>query len=278
MTKFGETLAAYRTGAGETQGELGAKIGVSDKAVSRWEKGETEPDYETLLKLAGHYNVSLDALFGKEPKDLRRALEEALADAAGEGTLYDRVFQLLASVTDAAVTVAGQEKQSMDPPKDGVCREGYEEKSLRVGLTTPGAFLGVMDSNAVNLSYGLFRNKENFSWVKDKAEALSSLFASLSDPDALRLFYLLSREDSAELVTAAYAAKLAGIPEEKAKTLLGGFSWSETIRLAEGERQTYRLYDSTPYLLLLSAAYLLLNPPDVNLHYFTDDSGAMIHA
>lgn len=50
-----------------TQVELANKLGFSDKAVSKWENGDTTPDIETIYKLASIYNVSIDSLLKDEP-------------------------------------------------------------------------------------------------------------------------------------------------------------------------------------------------------------------
>ena len=46
-----------------TQLELAQKVGYSDKAISRWETGETTPDVETLNTLAELYNVPIAYFF-----------------------------------------------------------------------------------------------------------------------------------------------------------------------------------------------------------------------
>lgn len=48
-----------------TQMELAEKIGYSDKAISRWETGEVNPDIETLDKLAELYGVDISVLFSE---------------------------------------------------------------------------------------------------------------------------------------------------------------------------------------------------------------------
>ena len=45
-----------------TQQQLAEKLIVTPQAVSRWEKGETEPDADTMIKIAEIFNVSLDEL------------------------------------------------------------------------------------------------------------------------------------------------------------------------------------------------------------------------
>ena len=47
-----------------TQAELAEKLNYSDKAVSKWEKGESLPGVEVLYKLSKLYGVSLDYIVG----------------------------------------------------------------------------------------------------------------------------------------------------------------------------------------------------------------------
>ena len=49
-----------------TQQQLAEKLIVTPQAVSRWEKGETEPDADTLIKIAEIFNISLDELISGE--------------------------------------------------------------------------------------------------------------------------------------------------------------------------------------------------------------------
>ncbi len=55
-----------RLAAGFTQEELGAKIGVSGQAVSKWECGETLPDTSLLISLSNTLSTSTDVLLGQE--------------------------------------------------------------------------------------------------------------------------------------------------------------------------------------------------------------------
>lgn len=51
MTALGDAIRNARKRLGLTQGEFGAKVGVEQSTVSRWEKG-AEPDYEQRARLA----------------------------------------------------------------------------------------------------------------------------------------------------------------------------------------------------------------------------------
>lgn len=52
IKRVGKTIAFFRKRAGLTQKELGNRIGISDKAVSKWERGLGLPDISYLTKLA----------------------------------------------------------------------------------------------------------------------------------------------------------------------------------------------------------------------------------
>ena len=64
--KFGTFIAQCRKEKGMTQSELAAKIMVTDKAVSRWERGKGFPDINLLLPLAEALEVSVFELMHSE--------------------------------------------------------------------------------------------------------------------------------------------------------------------------------------------------------------------
>ena len=64
-TKFPERLRTLRRRKHMSQEELGRLCGVGGPAVHRWETGQTEPDLETLQKLAALFGQTLDSLCGE---------------------------------------------------------------------------------------------------------------------------------------------------------------------------------------------------------------------
>lgn len=60
--EFGNRLYDLRKKAGLSQSALGKKVGVSNKAVSKWENGLAKPGLEVLQKLADVLSVSIDTL------------------------------------------------------------------------------------------------------------------------------------------------------------------------------------------------------------------------
>lgn len=68
-TQIGENIAAYRKQANLTQAGLAEKLNYSDKAVSKWERGESVPDVTTLVQLAGQFGVTVNDLL-QDPNEL----------------------------------------------------------------------------------------------------------------------------------------------------------------------------------------------------------------
>jgi len=60
--KFGNRLYELRSKCKISQGELGKMLGVTNKAVSKWEMGKAKPGIEIMNKLALIFNVSLNDL------------------------------------------------------------------------------------------------------------------------------------------------------------------------------------------------------------------------
>ena len=67
---IGKNIAKYRKAKGFTQEELGAKLGVTNQAVSKWESEVSMPDIMLLPEIATVLNITLDDLYGivKEPE------------------------------------------------------------------------------------------------------------------------------------------------------------------------------------------------------------------
>lgn len=62
MNDFGNYLYTLRKAKGYTQAELADKLGVTNKAVSKWETGEAFPETAQLVPLADIFGVTTDEL------------------------------------------------------------------------------------------------------------------------------------------------------------------------------------------------------------------------
>lgn len=64
---LGQMIASLRKARGMTQLELAEKMGVTDKAVSKWERDLSCPDIGSLPRLAELFGVSVDELIRNVP-------------------------------------------------------------------------------------------------------------------------------------------------------------------------------------------------------------------
>lgn len=67
MNNLSENLIKLRKANGFKQEEIAEKVYVSRQAVSKWERGESSPDIQTLIALAQIYGVTLDNLILNAP-------------------------------------------------------------------------------------------------------------------------------------------------------------------------------------------------------------------
>ena len=82
--EFHERLSFLRKAAGLTQEQLGARVGVTRQAVSKWESGQVSPDAATVARLCGALNVSADFLvLGREPVDAEDGQEPETCPICG---------------------------------------------------------------------------------------------------------------------------------------------------------------------------------------------------
>lgn len=62
MDKTGKFIARLRKDAGLTQAALAEKLGITDRAVSKWETGKSLPDASIMLELCGILGISVNEL------------------------------------------------------------------------------------------------------------------------------------------------------------------------------------------------------------------------
>ena len=66
---IGKNIALYRKAHRDTQAALGEKLNYTDKAVSKWERGESIPDVYVLSCIAELYGITVSELIGEsKPK------------------------------------------------------------------------------------------------------------------------------------------------------------------------------------------------------------------
>ena len=74
---LGENLKKLRTEKGMSQEYMAQQLNVVRQTVSKWEKGLSEPDAGTLMKIAELLGVSVSVLLGEEVEEKKSSDEES---------------------------------------------------------------------------------------------------------------------------------------------------------------------------------------------------------
>ena len=98
MNTMGELIAARRKELGMTQKELAAKMNVTDKAVSKWERGIAFPDIHSIPQLAEVLNLSV--------VELMDAQDGPKAEEAPMKETFKATIDLIFKVVPVAMSVA----------------------------------------------------------------------------------------------------------------------------------------------------------------------------
>ena len=85
--KIGKFIAECRKNVGLTQAQLAEKLGITDKAISKWERGIAMPDTSIMLELCNILGISVNELLSGEKIDMdnnEKKNEQLLLEMAKE--------------------------------------------------------------------------------------------------------------------------------------------------------------------------------------------------
>ncbi len=102
--KIGKFIAECRKEKGLTQMQLSEKLGITDKAVSKWERGITMPDTSIMLELCDILGISVNELLSGEKINMEnneQKNEQLLLDMAKElenknKTIWNAMWAIMA--------------------------------------------------------------------------------------------------------------------------------------------------------------------------------------
>ena len=89
-----KNLIRYRKMNNLTQMELAVALNYSDKAISKWERGESLPDIYVLSLIADFYNITVNDLISDQLGENKKIYQaENHLPAFDGGDLHDRDHQ-----------------------------------------------------------------------------------------------------------------------------------------------------------------------------------------
>ena len=107
--KIGKFILNCRKEKGLTQEQLAEKIGVTSKSISRWENGNTMPDYSLLKDLCSELNISVNELLSGEKikeNDYMNKSEENLINLRKQIDKRKKVLHVITYVFATIIIIA----------------------------------------------------------------------------------------------------------------------------------------------------------------------------
>lgn len=77
QVKIGKFIAQCRKEKGYTQAALAEKLGITDRAISKWETGKSLPDASIMLELCSELGINVNELLSGERLDMEHYQEHA---------------------------------------------------------------------------------------------------------------------------------------------------------------------------------------------------------
>lgn len=106
-----ENLKAFRNSKGISQQELAVRLNVVRQTISKWEKGISVPDADTLVKIAEVFEVSVSELLGDKPNqemnvnDIAQQLARINEQFAVKNRRSRLIWKVIAGIAIAFVIV-----------------------------------------------------------------------------------------------------------------------------------------------------------------------------
>ena len=167
---IGKNIAKYRKAKGLTQEELGAKLGVTNQAVSKWESEVSMPDVMLLPKIAKALNITLDDLYGiaKEPEKISCSADDFPAFC------HQKLIELFYYNTKMRFTHIGSSDK--------------EQLEFQIKKLMEGCRIGCLSN-----TQGAIVTTEDFSFIDNTYKAVNSENVIKSQADDYTLMYLTDK-------------------------------------------------------------------------------------
>ncbi len=104
--KIGKFIANLRKEKNMTQQELAKKLGVTDRAISKWENGRGLPDYSLLKDLCNELDINVNELLSGEKiskEDYKTSAEENMSKLINDNYSEKKKINWIIAISVAVV-------------------------------------------------------------------------------------------------------------------------------------------------------------------------------
>jgi transcriptional regulator with XRE-family HTH domain len=88
---IGKKIRELRQSKKLTQKDLAKILNVTPQAISKWERNESNPDIQTILKLSDYFNVSVDEILGKKNRTFFENLFSKMKGSQQMGEVQNKI-------------------------------------------------------------------------------------------------------------------------------------------------------------------------------------------
>ena len=148
--KVGKFIASCRKEQGMTQAVLAEKLGISDRAVSKWETGKSMPDSGIMLELCALLNINVNELlsgekimaesYNKQAEENLLALKQENEENARRTLRAETCIIVITLITSITLLAAGVITAARNGENDPL---GIALSIAGTIIVIPGALFGV---------------------------------------------------------------------------------------------------------------------------------------
>jgi len=171
--KIGQFIADRRKKLNLTQKQLGEKLNVTDKAVSKWERGLGCPDVSILGELSeilevgigeilnGEYNDSLkdNSLFVKNAVDYSKKITEDNIYNKIRKILYCILIIIVSYISFMGIKQFIYMQEEIDPLLSDVLYNEYQEMKLKIDTIRTNEYFNKKDSKYLDVMFNAIINE-----------------------------------------------------------------------------------------------------------------------
>lgn len=184
-----QNIKQFRLEKNLTQEQLGAMLGISGQAVSKWETSETYPDGAMLIPLAQALGVSLDRLFGNEiytMEDISLRIKKLLLHTPAKDRLH--TIRDLGWQMEKGLFNCVQPRELTYSPDEIRGKKASSYHLNDYGFTHISN--GAVPFFAVFPEYG-----DNFTQAIGDGEEVRKIFEAMSSPDVMKAILWIHRRE-----------------------------------------------------------------------------------
>ena len=192
LIKIGKFIAEKRKNLGLTQRQLAEKLGMSDKSVSKWERGICLPDVSVYSDLCQILGISINEFLAGEDivhEDIIQKSEENIIGIASESkrkqNYLKMIIYLLLAISILAISIIGVSAYRSNRPQNYIVpveKDSIEMETAKLLSGPDGAYIYKFTTTDEYKNLKLYYSKYHSGVFQDK-ENIELGFEGMDSPE-----------------------------------------------------------------------------------------------